>query len=448
MDKREFIKASGLVVTGAMLSRIVGAEEPQEHRQNWAGNLTFSTDSLFTPGSVDEVCRIVKQCPKLRALGSRHSFNSIADSTEHQISLKHLDQIAIDEETQTVKVEAGVTYGALSPWLDAHGYALHNLASLPHISVAGACSTATHGSGIHNGNLATAVAALEIVLADGQIITVSRKKDGENFLGSVAGLGALGIVTSVTLDLQPTFQVSQSVYENLPLSQLEHHFEEIFSSGYSVSLFTDWQNHQSTQVWIKRRLAPGDRNQWQPEFFGSKLAKQKLHPLAGHAAESCTEQQGIPGPWYERLPHFRMNFTPSSGQELQTEYFVPLDQGYEAILAVEKLRDQITPHLFITELRTIAADDLWMSMAYRRASLAIHFTWKPEWPEVRKVLPLIETQLEPFGARPHWGKLFTMAPSRLQEQYAKLGDFEKLMKHYDPGGKFRNQFLNRNLYSS
>jgi alditol oxidase len=447
MDKREFLKASGLVITGAMISRIMGAEEPLAHRTNWAGNLTYSTDSLFTPGSVDEVCQTVKRCARLRALGSRHSFNSIADSTKHQISLKRLDQIAIDDKTHTVKVGAGITYGALSPWLDAHGYALHNLASLPHISVAGACSTATHGSGLHNGNLATAVAALEIVLADGQIVTVSPEKDEERFLGTVAGLGALGIVTGVTLNLQPTFQVAQSVYQNLSLSHLEHHFEEIFGSGYSVSLFTDWQNHQSTQVWIKRRLAPGDENRWQPEFFGSKLAQQKLHPLAGHAAESCTEQQGIPGPWYERLPHFRMNFTPSSGQELQTEYFVPLDRGYEAILAVEKLRDHITPHLFITELRTIAADDLWMSMAYRRASLAIHFTWKPEWPEVSKVLPLIEAQLEQFGARPHWGKLFTMSPSRLQAQYAKLGDFKELVKHHDPDGKFRNEFLNKNLYS-
>jgi xylitol oxidase len=447
MDKREFLKASGLVITGAMISRIMGAEEQLAHRTNWAGNLTYSTDSLFTPGSVDEVCQTVKRCARLRALGSRHSFNSIADSTKHQISLKRLDQIAIDDKTHTVKVGAGITYGALSPWLDAHGYALHNLASLPHISVAGACSTATHGSGLHNGNLATAVAALEIVLADGQIVTVSPEKDEERFLGTVAGLGALGIVTGVTLNLQPTFQVAQSVYQNLSLSHLEHHFEEIFGSGYSVSLFTDWQNHQSTQVWIKRRLAPGDENRWQPEFFGSKLAQQKLHPLAGHAAESCTEQQGIPGPWYERLPHFRMNFTPSSGQELQTEYFVPLDRGYEAILAVEKLRDHITPHLFITELRTIAADDLWMSMAYRRASLAIHFTWKPEWPEVSKVLPLIEAQLEQFGARPHWGKLFTMSPSRLQAQYAKLGDFKELVKHHDPDGKFRNEFLNKNLYS-
>jgi xylitol oxidase len=447
MDKREFLKASGIFVTASMLNRVWG-DEPSAHRTNWAGNYTFSTDNLHSPGSVDEVRQVVKSCAKVRALGTRHSFNAIADSTQNQVSLKRLDHITLDEKSRTVTVGAGVTYGALSPWIESRGYALHNLASLPHISVAGAISTATHGSGVHNGNLATPVAALELVTADGEMVQLSREKDGDRFLGAVVGLGTLGVVTSVTLDVQPTFQVAQSVYQNLSLDHLERHFEEIFSAGYSVSLFTDWQHHQATQVWIKRRLAAGDANHWDPEFFGAKLATEKLHPLAGHAAESCTDQQGIPGPWYERLPHFRMNFTPSSGQELQTEYFVPLSRGYEAILAVEKLRDHITPHLFITELRTIAADKLWMSMAYERPSLAIHFTWKPEWPEVRQVLPQIEAALEPFQPRPHWGKLFTVPGARLQSRYARLAEFQALVKHYDPAGKFRNDFVNTNLYAS
>jgi xylitol oxidase len=448
MDKREFLKASGAVVAGSVLSRILPAQETAAPRENWAGNLTYSTDHLYTPESVEDVRKLVKSSASLRALGTRHSFNTIADSTKAQISLKRLDQIALDEKARTATVGAGVTYGKLSPWIDQRGYALHNLASLPHISVAGAIATATHGSGVHNGNLATAVAALELVTANGELLTLSREKDGEHFLGAIVHLGSLGVVTSVTLNLLPTFQVAQSVYEHLSLDHLKDHFEEIFSSGYSVSLFTDWQHHQATQVWIKRKLAPGDKNKWQPEFFGAKLATQKLHPLAGHDAESCTEQQGIAGPWYERLPHFRMNFTPSSGRELQTEYFVPLDRGYEAILAVEKLRDQITPHLFITELRTIAADELWMSMAYQRPSLAIHFTWKPEWPEVSKVLLLIEKQLEPFQPRPHWGKLFTLAPEKIEADYARLGDFKALVKHYDPEAKFRNEFVSRNLYSA
>jgi len=290
------------------------------------------------------------------------------------------------------------------------------------------------------------VESLHVVTADGGTMVLTRDNDGEKFLGAVVGLGGLGVITNVTLKMVPNFQVAQSVYEHLPFEALKAHFIEIFSAGYSVSVFTDWQRHEGTQLWIKRKLAAGDKNDWTPEFFGAKLAKEKLHPVAGHTAESTTEQQGIPGPWYERLPHFELQFTPSSGRELQTEYFVPLERGYEAIAAVEKLRDRITPHLFITELRTIAADELWMSMAYKRPSLAIHFTWKPEWAEVSQVLPQIEQALEPFGPRPHWAKLFTLAPAKVQGQYARLSEFEALLRKHDPEGKFRNEFLAKNLY--
>ena len=445
MNKREFLKSTGALVASGMISPFSSAE-PDAPRENWAGNITYSTNHLHSPASVDEVRAVVKSCDALRALGTRHSFNTIADSTHNQISLRQLQDITIDDKTQTVTVGAGVTYGVLAPVIDARGYALHNLASLPHISVAGAIATATHGSGIKNGNLATPVTGLEFITADGELRHITREKDGDAFPGAVVGMGALGIVTRVTLGLQPTYQVAQTVYRNLSFDHLEHHFDEIFGAGYSVSLFTDWQQHRATQVWVKRRLTPGEKVEWPEQFFGAARATENLHPIEGHPAESCTEQQGIPGPWYGRLPHFRMNFTPSSGRELQTEYFVPREHGYQAILAVEKLRDRITPHLFVTELRTIAADHLWMSMAYQRPSLAIHFTWKPEWPEVRQILPLIEEQLAPFAPRPHWGKLFTLAPTKVQGQYTRLADFKALVARSDPKSKFRNEFLRHVLY--
>jgi len=382
----------------------------------------------------------------VKALGARHSFNGVADSTGDQISLKHFDQMALDRKSRTVTVGAGVTYGRLAPYLDSNGYALHNLASLPHISVIGACETGTHGSGNKNGNLSTAVTAMEIVKADGDLITLSRERDGERFQGTVVALGGLGVTTKVTIAVEPTYSMKQVVYENLPLNELETHFDEIFSSGYSVSLFSDWQNHRATQVWIKSRVDRGSSSEPRTKFFGATLATRKLHPLAGHSAENCTEQMGIPGPWYERLPHFRMNFTPSSGAELQSEYFVPREKGYQAILAVERLRDHITPHLFISEFRTIDADDLWISPCYKRPAMTIHFTWKPEWASVRKLLPMIEEQLAPFDARPHWAKLFTIAPSRLKAQYEKLPDYQELLKSYDPSGKFRNEFINTNIF--
>ncbi|MGA8029113.1 MAG: D-arabinono-1,4-lactone oxidase [Bryobacteraceae bacterium] len=446
MNKRNFLKTAGALVTGGILSRLAGGEQQGSARKNWAGNYQYRAKQLDVPGTVEEVRDIVKSRDKVKTLGSRHSFNDIADTSGDQISLKRLDQMTLDERSRTVMVGGGVNYGQLCPYLDTHGFALHNLASLPHISVAGARSTATHGSGIKNGNLATAVSGLEIVTGDGEIVRLSREKDGERFQGAVVDLGGFGVVTNLRLDVQPRYDMRQVVYRNLSMNELEHHLDEIFSSGYSVSLFTDWQNHNITQVWIKSRVDQGESSALRPEFFGAKLATRKLHPVEGQSAENCTEQMGIPGPWYERLPHFKMNFTPSTGDELQSEYFVPREKGYEAILAVEKLRDHITPHLLITELRTIAADNLWMSTCYKRASMTIHFTWKPEGEAVRNVLPMIEEQLAPFDARPHWAKVFTMAPSRLDGLYEKLPQYREMLKEYDPRGKFRNGYLNRNIF--
>ena len=451
MNKREFLKASSAVVAGTLLSKIAPGQTGAgtvEQRTNWAANYTYRAKHLDVADDVEQVRKAIAGHTQAKALGARHSFNSIADSADEQILLKPFDQMNLDEKSRTVTVGAGVTYGQLAPYIDGRGFAVHNMASLPHISVVGACATATHGSGNNNGNLSTAVRAIEMITANGETVTLSRGKVGDSFSGAVVGLGALGVITKITLAVEPAFQMTQLVYEDLSFSQLEHHLDEIFASGYSVSLFTDWQKHRATQVWIKQKADPGAGAIAKSDFFGALPARRKMHPIADHSAESCTEQMGVPGPWYERLPHFKMNFTPSSGQELQTEYFVPRAQGYAAITAVEQLRDQITPHLFITEFRTIAADDLWMSPAYKRDSLAIHFTWKPEWPEVRKVLPQIEEKLAPFAVRPHWAKLFTLKPAQVQGRYSQLKDFQALVAKYDPNGKFRNEFLNTNVFGA
>ena len=339
-----------------------------------------------------------------------------------------------------------MTYGRLCPLLDSKGWALHNLASLPHISIAGACSTATHGSGEKNGNLATAVSGIEIVNAAGEVVQLSRQKNGQDFLAAVVGLGALGAVTKVTLDVQPSYQMQQYVYENLPLAELKNHFDAIESAAYSVSLFTDWQNQRINEVWLKCRMDKTPLFVASPEFYGAKKAIKNLHPIAELSAENCTEQMGVPGPWYDRLPHFRMGFTPSAGKELQSEYFVPRQNAVDAILAVERLRDQVGPHLLVSEIRTIAADDLWMSPCYKQPSVTIHFTWKPDWPAVSKLLPLIEKELAPFRPRPHWGKLFTLPPAQLDSAYEKLPEFIAIARKFDPNGKFRNEFLDRNLF--
>jgi xylitol oxidase len=421
----------------------------QEKLKNWAGNIEYSTDRLQVSNSLEQVQDYVKTRSKLKVLGTRHCFNDIADSKAGFLSLKPMDKvISVDPAKRTVTVDAGITYGQLCPYLDSQGFALHNLASLPHISVAGACSTATHGSGQKNGNLATAVSGLEIVTAEGKIVNLSRERDAETFNGAVVGLGALGVITKITLDVQPSFMMRQYVYENLPLSELKNHFGAIEASGYSVSLFTDWQNQRINEIWIKSRIEKGRAFQATPEFFGAKLATRNMHPIAALSAENCTEQMGVPGPWYERLPHFRMGFTPSAGKELQSEYFVPRDRAVEAILAVERLRDQVSPALLITEIRTIAADKLWMSPCYEQDCFTIHFTWKPDWPTVSKLLPVIERELAPFNPRPHWAKLFTISPADLRRSYRKMSDFVELSNRYDPQGKFRNDYLNRNIFSA
>jgi len=294
--------------------------------------------------------------------------------------------------------------------------------------------------------LSSAVAALEFINAAGDVVKLSRDKDGDTFHGAVVGLGAFGVITKVTLDIQPTYTMKQWVYENLPLAQFKEHFDAIEASAYSISLFTDWQNQKFSEVWIKSRTEPGQEFSAPKDFYGSTPATKNLHPIVELSAENCTEQLGVRGPWYERLPHFRMGFTPSAGKELQSEFFVPRQNAVDAILAVERLRDQITPHLMISEIRTIAADNLWMSPAYKQPCVAIHFTWKQDWPNVSKLLPVIEKELAPYKARPHWGKLFTISPATLKEIYMKMPDFIELVKKYDPKGKFRNDFLNRNIF--
>jgi len=407
--------------------------------RNWAGNIEYSTPHIHRPHSVEEVQTLVRQLKKCRVLGTRHCFNRIADSEHHLISTGGLNKvISLDPAAQTVTVEGGIKYGELAPYLDEKGYALHNLASLPHISVAGSIATATHGSGIGNGNLATAVTALELVTGDGEIKNIDKK---EMIHAAAVNLGVLGIVTKVSLSIQTRYQIRQTVYEQLPITELTTHFEKILSAGYSVSLFTDWRQDAINEVWVKSKgTAPTE------DLFGAKAAGHPLHPIAGTPAENCTEQMGIPGPWHERLPHFRMGFTPSSGAELQSEYFVPFHHGVEALLAISRLSPQISPHLFISEIRTIAADELWLSPNRNQDSVALHFTWHQDWPAVSRLLPLIEKELAPFRARPHWGKLFTMPPSSLQRQYEKLDDFKKLAAEMDPVGKFRNEFVSACLY--
>lgn len=441
MNKRTFLKISSALITTAAIAPLESCEQ-KPHRYNWAGNIRYLSDNLSEPTSLDELKSLIQKTDRIKPQGTNHSFNGIDNSTFGFVRLTNTMNkvVSLDETNMTVTVESGIRYGELCKYLESKGYALHNLASLPHISVGGSIATATHGSGDKNGNLSSAVRGMKIMNASGDIIDV---KDDLN--AAIVHLGALGVVTEVTLAIQPSFKVRQYVYQYLPLSQLKDHFDEIFSSGYSVSLFTDWSKDTINQVWVKKRVTPEDPGNGAAELFGAKAAAKDLHPIEALSAVNCTPQLGVIGPWHERLPHFKLDFTPSAGEELQAEYFVPRKNGYEAIAAVHELRKHVNPLIQISEVRSIAADNLLMSPCREQDSIAIHFTWKKDWDGVKKVLPMIEEALAPFNVRPHWGKLFTLDSKVLQGRYAGLKQFKSLINRFDPEGKFRNEFLERNL---
>jgi xylitol oxidase len=410
---------------------------------NWAGNYAYQAARIHRPSSLDELRKIVANAPKIHALGTRHCFNDIADSAE-LVTLEGLDQaIEIDRDARTVTVNAGTQYGILAQALEREGFALHNMASLPHISVGGAVATATHGSGDKKGNLATAVAALELVTSDGDVLTLSRGDD--DFNGAVVNVGALGVVTRLTLDIEPTFLVRQEIFEHLPWEALFGQFDAVTSSADSVSVFTDYGD-DAGQLWLKTRLTPGDTLPLRDSVFGATAATQMLHPVPTLSTENLTEQLGVPGAWADRWPHFRLDGVPASGSEIQTEYMVPRRHAIAALQAVKEVVQPFRERLWVSEMRTVAADRLWLSSAYGTDTVCIHFSWKLDPEAVNRVMPVIESALAPFNPRPHWGKLFVATAADLAPRYERWADFLGLAERLDPRHAFRNAFLERHLF--
>jgi xylitol oxidase len=406
-------------------------------KSNWAGNYSYRAAKLHRPTSLEQVQEIVAGAPRIGVLGSRHSFTDIADSAE-LLTLAGLPaDVVVDHTAGTVSFSAGLKYGELVETLKAEGVALANLASLPHISIAGAIATATHGSGDATGNLATAVAGLEIVTSSGDILTASR--GDHDFNGVVVGLGALGAITRLTLDVEPVYRVRQNVFEGLSWDALFENFDDITRAGYSVSVFTRW-GESIDQVWVKSRV--GDASEpARADLFGAVPATVDRHPILGLDAVNCTSQLGVPGLWSDRLPHFRMGFTPSSGQELQSEYLVPRRHASAAMQAVRALSGAVRPVLQVSEIRTVAADQLWMSPQYGRETVAIHFTWEPQQDAVERVLSDLERALVPFEARPHWGKVFLGDAAAIAPLYERAPDFIGMVDRLDPRRAFANAWL-------
>lgn len=408
-----------------------------ERVTNWAGNIVFGARRLRRPATVEQVQELVAAGNPVKVLGSGHSFNRMADTAGDLVSLTELPRIVeVAPDRRTVRVDGGIRYGELFSRLDAEGLALHNTASLPHISVAGAIATATHGSGGRHANLAAGVCGIELIRGDGELVTLRRDTDGDRFAGAVVHLGALGVITALTLDVEPAYEIRQYVYDDVPRASVEAHLPEMLADGYSVSLFTDWTRPDITMAWLKRRdpVPVGD-------WYGARRADGPRHPVPGMPALNSTDQSGEPGPWHTRLPHFRLEFTPSSGEELQSEYHLPRERALEAIDAVQAIGPDVAPVLQTCELRTIAADDLWLSPNYHRDTFALHFTWIADADAVLPAVAKLEEALAPLDPRPHWGKVYTTTPETVRAQYDRFSDFVALARGYDPNRIFRNPWL-------
>ena len=407
--------------------------------KNWAGTVTFQDSNAEYPETLDSLKQAISSGSRFRARGSAHCFNDIADTSAVSINLEKMPaEILINKDSQTVSVPAGLKYGELATALHERGWAIHNMASLPHISVAGAVATATHGSGVGNGNLATAVRSLELVLPDGSTKRISN--GDKDFEGYVVGLGLTGVVVNLDLAIEPTFNISQTVYRGMSRETYAANVKEIMSLAYSVSYFTTWAAAGGGEVWAKFKsgsTAP-------TELFEAYPATSNRHPIPGLNPEPCTEQMGVSGPWHLRLPHFKMEFTPSAGDEIQSEFFVDINDAPAAFAALEKIAPQINEILWVSEIRAIAADQLWMSPHFQRDSIGIHFTWK-KVDAVYEMVKVVEAVLAPFKYRPHLGKVFSASAQYLESVMPKMADFKQLVNEIDPNNKFGNEFTDKLL---
>lgn len=412
---------------------------------NWSGHVEFSSAALLAPATVAELQSLVAHADRIRAIGTAHSFNDLADTTGVHVSVAGLAQdIEVDESGGSAWIPAGMRYGDAARILDSRGLAFHNMASLGHISVGGSAATGTHGSGDRNPSLSASVVGLELVTASGDVLNLGSDGDRELLNGAVVSLGALGVVTRVGVRVQPRFEIEQFVIDSVGHDMLLERFDGIFSSAYSVSFFTTWLPSLVGQVWMKRRVgvdAPWPDERWPEEpWMGGTAADGKRHPLPGHDAVNCTDQGGMAGPWHERLPHFRLDFTPSSGDELQTEYLVPRSEAVGLLRELETMAPRIAPLLYISEIRTMCADDLWLSGASGRDTVGIHFTWHKDL-RVLELLPDLDALLGPSGGRPHWGKLYSAPRGAIAARYPRFDLFVDLADRMDPSRKFRNPTL-------
>ncbi|MFJ2978017.1 D-arabinono-1,4-lactone oxidase [Curtobacterium sp. NPDC087082] len=405
---------------------------------NWSGTVTYTAERVLRPSSIDEAAEIVARSPRVHGLGTRHSFNDAPDAPGVLLDLTGIPtDLAVDAVRRTVTMGAGTRYGVVAPEIDRAGFALHNTGSLPHISIAGAIATGTHGSGTALGSLSTAVRSFEVLGPDGSARTIDR--DDPAFDGAVLHLGLLGVLTRVTLDVEPSYRMRQDTYGPIPWDTFTAHVAEVHAAATSVCSYTVFGDTVS-EVLLKSRVPDGDDDVAVPdELFGAPRLPGS--PGDGHH----TARDGSVGPWWDRLPHFPIDSVPSHGSEVQSEHFVPLRHAGAALDAVRTMAARIQPHLHVCELRTMAADPFWLSPTQGEDVLCIAFTWQKHPVEVAALLPDLEALLAPFDGRPHWGKMSSLDAAAIAGLYPRLADFRDLVAAADPERTFASSFGERVL---
>ncbi|KAI1700234.1 d-arabinono-1,4-lactone oxidase domain-containing protein [Ditylenchus destructor] len=361
---------------------------------NWGNNFRFSTQNIQYPTSVEEVQQIVRNANKLRVVGTRHSFSKIADSPNTMLSTLALKNIiGFDPTVPSITVQAGITYTDLNPFLPNYG---PNDPELKAIAV---------------------------------------------------GLGAFGVITQVELEVEPTFNLTNYVFVNMPEQDIYDHFDEIENLGYSVQLFTDFSTPGVwDQVWVWVRSDENSNVGNMQNLYGATRTHEQVTAIEALPPTYLMEQ-GKEQPWYYGLVDYHLGLSGFDGAEIQSEYFMPYENAIPAIQAVSNFSDLIAPRVYTMLIRTIKGDDLWMSESFNETTVAIHFTWKPNMTAVMEVLPQIEQALLPYGARPHWGKVFAQGPETYLHRYPKLNQWKQLAETLDPTHKFRNKFLEDTVFT-
>jgi len=412
---------------------------------NWSRTHCFGATELRRPTSIGElqqsIVAAVASGQGVRTIGSRHSFTDIADS-DVVVDLGALpEQFAVSPDRTSVTVSGAMTYARLASLLEPHQLAIANMASLPHLSIAGAISTATHGSGTTNGNLATAVLSLKIMTSAGELRHVQRSDT--QFSAAVVALGAMGAIVAIELAVEPAFDVEQAVHNRLSWSRLHPSLDEVFDAAYSVSVFTDWRDH--VQLWTKRRVDQATLDH--ATLHDGVQASQPEHPVPGADASSCTNQQE-PGLWSHRLPHFRSDEVPSVGAEVQSEFFVERALMGQAIERLRSIGDALEPVIMVSEIRTIGADNIWLSPQYQRDCAAFHFTWHHDVVAAHAAADLVTDTLAPLRPIPHWGKVFDPRRFDFDQLYPNLRSALACFQEWDPTSTFTNAWMRNTISGS